>query len=342
MLITRKYKLVKLMCKTAGRIQNLRYCTLFLVVLSVFTVALCIYLFYAHNVSLKSQQQIKESYKTHLQKADSLYCSLSTYNKNATLAHQNVNNAILADSIIKEALKSRNQLSDAQVESIKLIISTHFHNIELLHKKYGEKLSMDSLRLCTERELLEGQTKAMIDLHLDKIEHEYSNITMWGAILTILFLVFSFYSLYKIDELIKQGQDGVVKIDEIKKDGEESVKKFKDEKQKIVDDMEKQLPEMMDALYKGLQQKNEEFTQQLQGQSKSTVEYLDFVKTELNSKSANLLDDYRKQLAYITEKNIETADSQQEELKLIVIQAKQILAELKNKKDNMNSKKRNK
>ena len=99
---------------------------------------------------------------------------------------------------------------------------------------------------------------------------------------------------------------------------------------------------MMDALYKGLQQKNEEFTQQLQGQIKSTVEYLDFVKTELNSKSANLLDDYRKQLAYITEKNIETADSQQEELKLIVIQAKQILAELKNKKDNMNSKKRNK
>ena len=55
-----------------------------------------------------------------------------------------------------------------------------------------------------------------------------------------------------------------------------------------------------------------------------------------------MLDDYRKQLAYITEKNIETADSQQEELKLIVIQAKQILAELKNKKDNMNSKKRNK
>ncbi len=336
MLITRKYKLVKLMCKTADRIQNLRYCTLFLVVLSVFTVALCVYLFYAHNVSLKSQQQIKESYKTHLQKADSLYCNLAIYNKNTTLAHQNVNNAILADSIIKEALKSTNQLSDAQVESIKLIISTHFHNIELLHKKYGEKLSMDSLRLCTERELLEGQTKAMIDLHLDKIEHEYSNITMWGAILTILFLVFSFYSLYKIDELIKQGQEGVLRINEIKKDGEDSVRQFKNENQKIVDDMKNQLPKMMHVLYEGLQQKSEELTQQLQEQIQNTADHLTLVKTELNTKSINLLDDYRKQLADITEKYKETADSQQKEFKLIVIQAKQILAELKKKKDNKN------
>lgn len=327
------------MCKTTDKIQNLRYCTLFLVVLSVFTITLCVYLFYAHNVSIKSQQQIKESYKKHLQKADSLYFHLATYNRNTTLAHQNINNAIIADSIIKEALKSTNQLSNAQVKSIKLIISTHFRNIELLHKKYGEKLSMDSLRLCTERELLEGQTKAMIDLHLDKIEHEYSNITMWGAILTILFLVFSFYSLYKIDELIKQGQEGIIRINEIKKDGEKSVEQFKNEKQKIVDDMGKQLPEMMAALYKSQQQKYEEFAQQLQGQIKSTVEYLDSVKTELNSKSGNLLDDYRKQLADITGKYKETADSQQEELKQIVIQTKQILAELKKKKDNKNSKK---
>lgn len=332
MLITRKYKLVKLMCKTAGRIQNLRYCTLFLVVLSVFTVALCVYLFYAHNVSLKSQQQIKESYKTHLQKADSLYCSLSTYNKNATLAHQNVNNAILADSIIKEALKSTNQLSDAQVESIKLIISTHFHNIELLHKKYGEKLSMDSLRLCTERELLEGQTKAMIDLHLDKIEHEYSNITMWGAILTILFLVFSFYSLYKIDELIKQGQEGVGKINEMKKEGEESIKQLKDDKKETFDNINKQIFEMTNTLSEEQQQKFIDLEKQLQGRIQNVAEYLNAIRIELNNKSKDLLDDYRRQFANITENYKENSNSQQQELKQIVIQANRILAELEDKR----------
>lgn len=325
------------MCKLTNKIQNIRYCTLFLVILSIFTIIFLKYLVYAHNVSVKSQEQIKESYNMHLQKADSLYFHLATYNKSMTLANQNINSAILADSIIKEALKNTNHLSKAQTKSIKLIINTHFHNIELLHKKYEEKLSMDSLRLCTERELLEGQTKAMIDLHLDKIEHEYSNITMWGAILTILFLVFSFYSLYKIDELIKQGQEGIIRINEIKKDGEDSVKQFKDEKQKIVDDMEKQLSEMMDALYKGQQQKNEDFTQQLQEQIQNTAENLTLVKTELDTKSIKLLDDYRKQLADITEKYKETYNSQQQELKQIVIQAKQILVELEEKK-NMNFK----
>lgn len=271
------------MCKTTDKIQNLRYCTLFLVVLSIFTVALCVYLFYAHNVSLKSQQQIKESYKTHLQKADSLYCNLSTYNRNATLAHQNANNAILADSIIKEALKSTNQLSDAQVESIKLIISTHFHNIELLHKKYGEKLSMDSLRLCTERELLEGQTKAMIDLHLDKIEHEYSNITMWGAILTILFLVFSFYSLYKIDELIKQGQEGVVKIDEIKTHGETIVSQFEIDKQSIIKNTQEQLLGITEKYKETSELRQKEFDQLIVNVQQILAE-LEKKKNKKNSK----------------------------------------------------------
>lgn len=328
MLITRKYKLVKLMCKTAGRIQNLRYCTLFLVVLSVFTVALCVYLFYAHNISLKSQQQIKESYKTHLQKADSLYCSLSTYNKNATLAHQNVNNAILADSIIKEALKSTNQLSDAQVESIKLIISTHFHNIELLHKKYGEKLSMDSLRLCTERELLEGQTKAMIDLHLDKIEHEYSNITMWGAILTILFLVFSFYSLYKIDELIKQGQEGVVKINNLKTEGEKIVNQFEVEKGKVVTTIQKQLQEIITA--------GNNTQQKISEQYKNAIES---TKLNLTAKSETIVVDFEKQFSNITEKYKETYESQQKEFSQLIMNAQNILAELEDKKNKKESQK---
>ena len=72
----------------------------------------------------------------------------------------------------------------------------------LLSRK-GEKnmkkvLKEDSLRLQNERVLLENQIKSMIDLHLNKVEHEYSNLTMWAAVLTILFLVFSFYSIFKM------------------------------------------------------------------------------------------------------------------------------------------------
>lgn len=326
------------MCKLTDKIQDKRYSNLFLGVLFIFTLAFIIYLFHAHNISVKSQQQIKESYNVHLQKADSLYFNLVTYNRNTTLAYQNANNAILADSIIKAALKSTNQLSGAQVESIKLIISTHFHNIELLHKKYGEKLSMDSLRLCTERELLEGQTKAMIDLHLDKIEHEYSNITMWGAILTILFLVFSFYSLYKIDELIKQGQEGVDTINNLIDKGEQSVERFKEEKQKVVDDMRKQLPEMMATIYKDQQQQIEDFKQQVQEQIRNTETYLTTVKVDFKSNSEAIFDDYRKQLSAVTEECKETFESKQKVFDQLIMNAQKILTELEEKKNKKESK----
>ena len=82
------------------------------------------------------------------------------------------------------------------------------------------------MRLCNERTLLEIQTKSMIDLHLNKVEHEYSNLTIWAAILTILFLVFSFYSIYKMDELLQQGNEGVKDIRSLKKDGEILIEKL--------------------------------------------------------------------------------------------------------------------
>ena len=99
-------------------------------------------------------------------------------------------------------------------------------NIELLYLEYEKVLKEDSLRLCNERALIEMQTKSMIDLHLNKVEHEYSNLTIWAAILTILFLVFSFYSIYKMDELIQQGNEGVKDIRSLKKNSEDLIEKL--------------------------------------------------------------------------------------------------------------------
>lgn len=136
-----------------------------------------------------------------------------------------------------------------------LVLNSHFAKIDSLHRQYDEKLLRDSLRLNTERELLEGQTKTMLELHLNKIEHEYSNITMWGAVLTILFLVFSFYSIYKMDELIQQGNEGVKDIKRLKKEGDDSItcvktenneqiKKLKEETEKIIKEHREKLEGM--------------------------------------------------------------------------------------------------
>ena len=175
-------------------IQQPRYARLFLIVLSIYTVIFMGYQIFAMCNLNSSQDKIKNYYLKHIERVDSLYCKLGSNNK-----------AIL---------------------STYMLDSVYNNDIELLYAEYDKVLREDSLRLCNERALLEMQTKSMIDLHLNKVEHEYSNLTIWAAILTILFLVFSFYSIYKMDELIQQGNDGVKDIRSLKKSSEDIIEKL--------------------------------------------------------------------------------------------------------------------
>lgn len=171
--------------------QQPKYAKLFLIVLSVFTLIFMLYEIFAICSLRSSQDRIKEYYLSHIEKVDSLYNNMGSNNKT--------------------------------ILSIYMQDSVYNDNMELLYAEYEKMLKEDSLRLCNERALLEVQTKSMLDLHLNKVEHEYSNLTIWAAILTILFLVFSFYSIYKMDELIQKGNEGVKDIRNMKKSSEKII-----------------------------------------------------------------------------------------------------------------------
>lgn len=82
--------------------------------------------------------------------------------------------------------------------------------------EYITRLVTDSLSL-QYRELTSAvTTEKMLELHLGKIEHEYTNITIWAAVLTIVFLVFSFFSLFKIEQSRKE-------IEDLKRQGEADI-----------------------------------------------------------------------------------------------------------------------
>lgn len=261
-----------------------RYSILFLCVLTIFTIAFICYLRHTHEVTIESQQRIIESYAKHIEKADSLYCNIAKYNKDIIMASNNIENAILSDSLIIEALRP-NKSSIFQRHNLETIISNHYKECHVLHKQYDEKLAKDSLRLSTERELLEGQTRAMLELHLGKIEHEYSNITMWGAVLTILFLVFSFYSIFKMDELIKQGKEGVDDIKELKKEGRQIEKQYKDsfEKTKL------KLTINGDEILRGFEKQLSDFSETYISSAMAKQKDLDGIVTRANS----ILEDFK-------------------------------------------------
>lgn len=194
------------------------YSRLFLVVVSVFCLAFIVYLLSAYSALKSSQEGIIESYVNHIYKADSLYQHISLYNMAVIDEIKGINEALLSDSLNVSGV-----LTDAQNHNFLSAIVRRIENIDHLREMHKMELLQDSLRLKTERVLLEGQVKNMVDLHLDKIEHEYISITLWAAILTILFLVFSFYSIYKMDELIQQGKNGVNEIKQLKAEGENRI-----------------------------------------------------------------------------------------------------------------------
>ncbi len=312
-----------------------KYGILFLITLGIFTAIFIGYLICSHHVFLRSQDNVKNCYVEHIKRADSLYLNILRYNKDVIIGIQKISDATLADSLIKATLKNTRHLSKAQSNNLSLIIESHFSKIESLHEKYNEKLLKDSLRLSVERELLNEQTKAMIDLHLNKIEHEYSNITLWAAVLTILFLVFSFYSVFKADELIKQGTDGLKEIKRIKTQGEQTVDKLTENGKAILTKTEKEINKFIkDQQDRMLESSNkfEDRKSELDRKYSESLGNIAIIKDDFSKKTNDILQNFESEMEKLRTKRENEFTSQQEEFKRLVQQINDYLSHLKGQK----------
>lgn len=321
-----------------------KYGVLFLWTLIGFAVVFISYLFWSHYSLKQSQEQIRKDYIAHIQKADSLYIHWTEYNNAVIQNSQKVNSAMLADSIIKLTLSNRYRLSRNQYNSLISVLNSHFAKMDSLHKQYDGKLLRDSLRLNTERELLEGQTQTMLELHLNKIDHEYSNITMWGAVLTILFLVFSFYSIYKMDELIQQGNEGINEIRRIKKKGEETIEEMEENGKQLLEDTKREInlfthrqQRSMIESYRISKQREEEAERLKQ----ETVESLNTSKTYFEQQGLDILHNFKEDVDKMLGEQLESLNQKQAEMDRLIMQTNALLTSLeKSEKTNKHEEER--
>lgn len=310
-----------------------KYGVLFLWTLIGFAVVFIGYLFWSHCSLKHSQEQIRKDYIAHIQKADSLYIHWTEYNNAVIQNSQKVNNAMLADSIIKLTLSNRYRLSRNQYNSLILVLNSHFAKMDSLHKQYDEKLLRDSLRLNTERELLEGQTKTMLELHLNKIEHEYSNITMWGAVLTILFLVFSFYSIYKMDELIQQGNEGVKHIKQIQQNGEDIIEKMEEDGEQLLEETKLKIRSFISRQQRNMiesdrvSKQREEVVERLK---QETLESLNASKMFFEQERIKILNKFKDDMDKLLIEQSDKLNSKQTEIDELIIKANSLLQLLNN------------
>lgn len=168
----------------------------------VISIALFGFYLYQSNQNLKnSQYEIIKVYDDIQKKTTNSVLSYI----NQSMQHRNNLQSCVDRQILclSNALSSQDSLSCNEI-FIKLNADIEYMRAQ---NEYITTLATDSLSL-QYRELASTITsEKMLELHLDKIEHEYTNITIWAAVLTIVFLIFSFFSLFKIEQSRKEIED---------------------------------------------------------------------------------------------------------------------------------------
>lgn len=179
-----------------------KYCNRFLVFTTIFTIFVVFAIILMHMDFSHSQQKIIEAHNEHLSKTEA--CFTSIYNNLK-------NDPINCDSLII-ALESDKDLAKkiTNYNSVKKLIVELANNMS--YRAMADELKKDSILI--NRQLANSQhaTNELLELNFNRIQHEYTVLALWAGVLMIVFLIFSFYSLYKTDDIAKQGKESLKEI----------------------------------------------------------------------------------------------------------------------------------
>lgn len=172
----------------------------YLGVLLAFIVLFGIFLRSSHNSLIESQTKIIDSYSNLVSHTDSSVSSLIRYSNDY---RKELNRYISTEIDSISTMVKNNNLPDVIGVLSRIEVNTQILRDE---NKIYSTIVTDSIMRSHEILLAKVQTEKMLELHLAKIEHEYTNITIWAAILTIVFIVFSFFSMFKLEEARKEAE----------------------------------------------------------------------------------------------------------------------------------------
>jgi hypothetical protein len=89
---------------------------------------------------------------------------------------------------------------------------------------------------------------AMLEMQYNKIQNDFSLLSLWAGLLTIVFLIFSIYSIFKVDEMQKQGREYLSQIGDISEKAKNTSHEIELLYEKKVKDLNKQTNEELSKL----------------------------------------------------------------------------------------------
>ena len=111
------------------------------------------------------------------------------------------------------------------VEGQNRIIRTYALQVE---KMESEKLPMNMRDSQREKEIsaFHQEVKSLSELEFNRMQNEFEEIEIWTGVLTVIFLIFSFYSLFKTEQLESQSREELMRLKRIVEDGDLRLKLF--------------------------------------------------------------------------------------------------------------------
>lgn len=179
-----------------------KYCSRFLWLISIFTLILIVAVVCMHCAFTQSQQKIIDTHKEHLDKTQE--CLTSIYNnlKNEPVNCDSLIYILECDTILAQKI--------VDYPAVKNLILGLANNMS--YRAMVDELKKDSILINRQLANAQHATNELLELHFNRIQHEYTVLALWAGILMIVFLIFSFYSLYKTDDIAKQSKENLKNI----------------------------------------------------------------------------------------------------------------------------------
>ena len=135
------------------------------------------------------------------------------------------------------------------------------------------QLQNDSALMRREIMLSHEEKMNLVALHIDKIDNDYSQIGIWGGILSIIFLIFVFFAIFKIEETNAEAKNTL-----------EDVKIQKEKASAEIKELQEQAGQVNES-YNSIRQSNETF---IDNNTKVFNELINTINTDYSQAQENL------------------------------------------------------
>lgn len=193
-----------------------------------------------------------------------------------------------------------------------------------MNKMESAKLSLNIRDSQREKEMqaFHEEVKSLLELEYNRIQNEFEAIEIWTGVLTVIFLIFSFYSLFKTEQLENQSRDELAKLKKLFEDGQLKLGKFDANTETAltklntsVDEIKKNVKDQIDGLFsKGQTDTLSDIDKRAKGileTYKMQIEEMLSTNQQSIEKSFDL---YLKKLQSVIDKDLDMGDFGEEEL----------------------------